>query len=198
MGDWSCWFHWLRACSQLLNNGKYVVALDALTYSGRMENLEFLDVQQNFQFVKGSICDDSFCNFWLINSLPPLCSTLLQKLMSTGRLMAPPLFWTPTACGTFTLLSCLLQYWQNLKNIEKQSFRYVQVSTDEVYGSVSDDPATENCPIKTNSPCAASKASGDLFVRSFFMTYGFPAIITRGANTFGHRQFPENSIPALF
>ncbi|MEW5722772.1 MAG: GDP-mannose 4,6-dehydratase, partial [Thermodesulfobacteriota bacterium] len=101
--------------------------------------------------------------------------------------------------GTFNLLECALEYWRGLPPGEKRAFRFLQVSTDEVYGSLGPGapPSTEDSPYAPNSPYAASKAAGDHLVRSYHATYGLPVLLTHSSNNYGPRQYPEKLIPLM-
>ncbi len=107
----------------------------------------------------------------------------------------PAAFVTTNINGVFELLNASLAYWQTLTGTDRDSFRFVQISTDEIYGAIDEGLADEDAPLKANSPYSATKAGGDLLVRSFHETYRLPTVTTRGCNAYGPRQFPEKLIP---
>ena len=180
--------------------GYKIIILDALTYAGHLENLsEILDGDQ-VVLVQGDIAD------------PVLVPSLLKKHSITALLnfaaethvdrsiTGPAAFIQTNIVGTYNLLSSALSYRDSLGSPKlKEDFRYLQVSTDEVYGALSEtDPKfTETTPMAPNSPYSASKASGDLLVRAWFHTYGLPVITTNTSNNYGPRQYPEKLIPHM-
>jgi len=182
---------------QLLYDGYRVIAYDALTYSGRRENLAGLERHAGFKFVEGSINAAEKIRFLLDEEAPVALFNLAAETHVDRSIDGPATFLETNVTGTHTLLAETLKYWRTLAPDQASGFRLVQVSTDEVYGSLESGAAKEDFQIAPNSPYAASKASADHFVRSYFETYGLPTIITRGSNTFGPRQFPEKLIPRL-
>jgi len=181
----------------LHGRGDKVVALDALTYSGRRENLSEFEGSGGFAFVEGSIADGA-CVAAVLNRYRPRAVLNLAAETHVDRSIGGPAAFVATNVnGVFELLGACLDYWNGLNGTEKSDFRFVQVSTDEVYGSISEGMANEDSPLRANSPYSATKAGGDLLVRAYHRTYGLPAIITRGSNAFGPRQFPEKLIPLL-
>ncbi len=161
-----------------------IIVLDALTYAGNRENLADLEGKLNYFFYHGDIRDAR-----VVDNLVSNVDTIINFAAETHvdrSILAADSFIQTDVVGTFTLLEAARKY-----NIE----RYIQISTDEVYGSVEEGSFTEESPLKPNSPYSASKASGDLLVRSYFKTYGVPAIITRSSNNFGPYQYPEKLIP---
>ena len=161
-----------------------IIVLDALTYAGNRENLADLEGKMNYLFYHGDIRDAR-----VVDNLVSNVDTIINFAAETHvdrSILAADSFIQTDVVGTFTLLEAARKY-----NIE----RYIQISTDEVYGSVEEGSFTEESPLKPNSPYSASKASGDLLVRSYYKTYGVPAIITRSSNNFGPYQYPEKLIP---
>lgn len=174
-----------------------VVTLDALTYAGNLENLAPVLDDPRHTFVKGDIGD----------------SALLQQLLASHRVRAivhfaaeshvdrsilgPEAFVQTNVVGTFRLLEAARHYWQQLPLSEQEAFRFLHVSTDEVYGTLEPDdpPFTETTPYAPNSPYAASKAGSDHLVRAYHHTYGLPTLTTNCSNNYGPRQFPEKLIP---
>jgi dTDP-glucose 4,6-dehydratase len=161
-----------------------IVVLDALTYAGNRENLQDLEDRPNYEFHHGNICDKS-----LVEKLVPDCNVIINFAAETHvdrSILEAGSFIQTDVVGTFTLLEAVRKF-----KIE----RYIQISTDEVYGSIEKGSFKESSPLQPNSPYSASKASGDLLVRAYHKTYGLPAIITRSSNNFGPYQYPEKLIP---
>ena len=161
-----------------------IIVLDALTYAGNRENLADLEGKMNYLFYHGDIRDARVVDN-LVSNVDTIINFAAETHVDRSILSADSFIQTDVV-GTFTLLEAARKY-----NIE----RYIQISTDEVYGSVEEGSFTEESPLKPNSPYSASKASGDLLVRSYYKTYGVPAIITRSSNNFGPYQYPEKLIP---
>jgi len=161
-----------------------VIVLDALTYAGNRENLSDLEGKHNYLFFHGNICDKD-----VVNNLVSNCDTIINFAAETHvdrSILEAGDFIQTDVVGTFTLLEAAKRY-----NIEK----YIQISTDEVYGSIEEGSFYEESSLQPNSPYSASKASGDLLVRAYFKTYGLPTLITRSSNNFGPYQYPEKLIP---
>jgi len=159
-----------------------LVVLDKLTYAGRKENLA--DVLSDITFIKGDICNAND-----VEKSVKGCDTIINFAAETHvdrSITNPGEFIKTDVFGTHTLLEAARKH-----NISK----YVQISTDEVYGSIQNGSFTEESPIAPNSPYSASKAGGDMLVRSYYKTYGVPAIITRSSNNYGPYQYPEKIIP---
>ncbi|MEI7510803.1 MAG: dTDP-glucose 4,6-dehydratase [Candidatus Peregrinibacteria bacterium] len=168
-----------------------IIVLDALTYAGNLENLE--DIQESLLFEKGDIADKNAVNRVFEKYRPELVVNFAAETHVDRSILGPQIFLETNVKGTHNLLEAA-------KNIGVE--RYVQVSTDEVYGDLGDclpeEPLhyfTEKTPLDPNCPYAASKASADLFVRSYFETYGLPVLITRCTNNYGPFQYPEKLIP---
>jgi len=158
--------------------------LDALTYAGNLENLHDLEDHPNYQFVHGNICDKELVDK-LVKEVDIILNFAAETHVDRSILEAGTFIQTDVV-GTFTLLEAAKKY-----DIE----RYLQISTDEVYGSIEDGSFDEESTLQPNSPYSASKASGDLLVRAYYKTYGVPALITRSSNNFGPYQYPEKLIP---
>lgn len=161
-----------------------IIVLDALTYAGNRENLKDLEGKLNFLFYCGNICDTS-----VVDNLVSNVDTIINFAAETHvdrSILAAGSFIQTDVVGTFNLLEAARKY---------RLQRFIQISTDEVYGSIEKGSFTEESPLMPNSPYAASKASGDLLVRSYYKTYGLPGIITRSSNNFGPYQYPEKLIP---
>jgi len=184
----------------LLNEpGVRVINLDALTYAGRLENLEDLPHPEAHTFVKGNICDRPlverlFREFEIDTVVHFAAETHVDR-----SILDPEPFIRTNVLGTFTLLDVARLYWQKEKQWGAGRVRFHHVSTDEVFGSLAPgDPAwTEKTPYAPSSPYSASKASSDHLVRAYFHTYGLPVSITNCTNNYGPRQFPEKLIPLM-
>ncbi len=161
-----------------------IVVLDALTYAGNRENLADLEGRPNFMFFHGNIEDSSIVDN-LVSNVDTIINFAAETHVDRSILEAGSFIQTDVV-GTFTLLEAARKY-----HIEK----YIQVSTDEVYGSIEKGSFSEQDPLQPNSPYSSSKAGGDLLVRAYHKTYGVPTIITRSSNNFGPYQYPEKLIP---
>jgi len=162
-----------------------VINLDALTYAGNLENLKDVENNPNYKFIKGNICDKNLARD-LISQVDWVINFAAESHVDRS-ITGPEIFVETNIQGTLSLL-------QACKEIGIE--RYLQVSTDEVYGSLGKtDYFTETTPIAPNSPYSASKASADLLVRAYFETYALPTLITRCSNNYGPFQYPEKLIP---
>jgi len=163
--------------------------LDKLTYAGNLENLSDLSSHPKYKFVHGDICDGQLVDSILKSSVEGIVNFAAESHVDRS-LYEPDLFIQTNVVGVQILLHAA---WRH------KIKRFIQVSTDEVYGSLSpQDPGfREDSPLAPNSPYSASKAAADLLVRSYYKTYGFPGIITRCSNNYGPYQFPEKLIPLL-
>lgn len=174
-----------------------VVNLDNLTYAGNPGNLEKIKHDTRYSFVRGDICDRKLV-FDLLQEYRPIAIVNFAAESHVDRsIHAPDDFVRTNVNGTFTLLEEARAYWTQLAEAEKSSFRFLHVSTDEVYGSlgVRDPGFTETTAYAPNSPYSASKASSDHLVRAYHHTYGLPTLTTNCSNNYGPYQFPEKLIP---
>lgn len=181
-------------------NQEPVLNLDALTYAGNLENLDSLKGDSRHVFVQGNICDKSLVSSLLSKYKPRAIIHFAAESHVDRSIFGPDLFFQTNVMGTLNLLECAKAFYdQELSAEEKEQFRFLHVSTDEVYGSLGfDDPAfTEETPYQPNSPYSASKASSDHAVRAWFHTYGFPVLTTNCSNNYGPYQFPEKLIPLV-
>ncbi|MBN2366308.1 MAG: dTDP-glucose 4,6-dehydratase [Calditrichaeota bacterium] len=161
-----------------------IIVLDALTYAGNRENLQDLEERPNYEFFHGNICDRE-----IVEKITANCEAIINFAAETHvdrSILEAGSFIQTDVVGTHTLLEAARKF--EIKN-------YIQISTDEVYGSIEDGSFTEAHPLQPNSPYSASKASGDLLVRAYHKTYGMPVIITRSSNNYGPYQYPEKLIP---
>ncbi|KKI99053.1 dTDP-glucose 4,6-dehydratase [Prochlorothrix hollandica] len=174
-----------------------LVVLDALTYAGNRQNLAPLENHPRFKFVQGDICDRPLMDSLLTTEQITTIAHFAAESHVDRSIQGPGAFVQTNVVGTFTLLESFRQYWLSLG--QPPHLRFLHVSTDEVYGSLSPtDPAfTETTPYAPNSPYSASKAGSDHLARAYFHTYGMPTIITNCSNNYGPFQFPEKLIPLM-
>jgi dTDP-glucose 4,6-dehydratase len=176
-----------------------VVNLDALTYAGNLENLARLQDDARHLFVKGNICDGSLVGRLLGRHRPRALVHFAAESHVDRSIHGPAAFVRTNVEGTFTLLEQARAYWDTLDGSERDRFRFLHVSTDEVYGSLGphEAPFTEEHPYRPNSPYSASKAAGDHLVRAWHHTYGLPVLTTNCSNNYGPFHFPEKLIPLM-
>jgi dTDP-glucose 4,6-dehydratase len=185
--------------STLAATGEPIVNLDKLTYAGNLANLGVLDGDARHAFVRGDICDRALVRRLLAEHRPRAIVHFAAESHVDRSIDGPADFVQTNVVGTFSLLEEARAYWAALESAEGQRFRFLHVSTDEVYGSLGpDSPAfTEEHPYAPNSPYAASKAASDHLVRAYHHTYGLPVLTTNCSNNYGPRQFPEKLIPLM-
>jgi dTDP-glucose 4,6-dehydratase len=176
-----------------------VVNLDLLTYAGNPENLVSVSGSQRYQLTRGDICDAECIRSLLREHRPSAIVHFAAESHVDRSITGPDAFVRTNVQGTFTLLEQARHYWASLGSPARRSFRFLHVSTDEVYGTLGpDDPAfSETTPYAPNSPYAASKAASDHFARAYFHTYGLPVLTTNCSNNYGPYQFPEKLIPLM-
>ena len=179
--------------------GERVVNLDKLTYSGNIGNLASLDGDAEHIFVRGDIGDALLVRQLLHHYQPDAVINFAAESHVDRSIHDPDAFVRTNVLGTCTLLRGVLEWWKELSEERRNAFRFLHVSTDEVYGTLRPgEPAfTETTPYAPNSPYSASKASSDHFVRAYHETYGLPTLITNCSNNYGPRQFPEKLIPLV-
>jgi dTDP-glucose 4,6-dehydratase len=185
---------WLAA------GGGPVVNLDKLTYAGNLENLASLVGNRAHTFVQGDICNAELVRRLLREHRPRAVVHLAAESHVDRSIVGPEAFLRTNIDGTFTMLQAAREYYEGLEEEEEQEqFRFLHVSTDEVYGTLTPEAAAfhEETPYAPNSPYAALKASSDHLVRAWVHTYGLPAIITNCSNNYGPYQFPEKLIPLM-
>ncbi|MEB3189772.1 MAG: dTDP-glucose 4,6-dehydratase [Snowella sp.] len=185
-------YHWCRNYPQ-----DRVVVLDALTYAGNRRTLALLESLENFRFVQGNIGDRSLVDQLLQTENIDFVAHFAAESHVDRSILGPDAFVQTNVVGTFTLLESFRQHW--LGAGQPDHFRFLHVSTDEVYGSLGPtDPAfTETTPYAPNSPYSASKAGSDHLARAYFHTYGMPTLITNCSNNYGPYHFPEKLIPLM-
>lgn len=183
----------------LKQSDEKIINLDKLTYAGNLQNLATLAADSRHIFVQGDIGDTDLASQLLRQYQPRAIINLAAESHVDRSIHGPEDFIHTNIIGTFHLLEATRAYWNQLKTKAKQEFRFLHVSTDEVYGSLSKDaPAfTEQHGYAPNSPYSASKASSDHLVRAYHHTYGLPVITTNCSNNYGPFQFPEKLIPLV-
>ena len=174
-----------------------VVNLDLLTYAGNLENLKELEGDPRHQFVRGNIGDRNLVANLLADTKPRAVINFAAESHVDRSIHGPGEFIQTNIVGTFNLLECVRGYWNDLPADQKAAFRFLHVSTDEVYGSLSkeDPPFSETNQYEPNSPYSASKAASDHLVRAWHHTYGLPVLTTNCSNNYGPYHFPEKLIP---
>jgi dTDP-glucose 4,6-dehydratase len=178
-------------------NNENLINIDKLTYAGNLETLTDIKNDSRYHFFQGDIGDKSLITK-VFNDLKPRAVINFAAESHVDRsIHGPSEFIKTNIVGTFNLLECARSYWNELPEPQKSSFRFLHVSTDEVYGSLgpNDPPFTENHPYEPNSPYSASKAASDHLIRAWFHTYGFPVLTTNCSNNYGPYHFPEKLIP---
>ncbi len=165
--------------------GISITNLDKLTYAGNPENLRDVEEEFDYTFVRGDICDGLLVDETISRGFDAVLNFAAESHVDRS-ITGPAEFIQTDVFGTFTLLEACRKYGVP---------RYVQISTDEVYGSIEDGSFSEESALAPNSPYSASKAGADLLVRAYHKTYGLPVIITRSSNNFGPYQYPEKLIP---
>lgn len=179
--------------------GSRVVNLDRLTYAGNRENLRSVENDPRYTFAQGDIADRKLVVGLLAEHQPRAIVHFAAESHVDRSISGPAAFLQTNILGTFALLEEAKAYWQSLADGDKAAFRFLHVSTDEVYGTLRpEDPAfQETTPYAPNSPYAASKASSDLLVRAWHHTYKLPVLTTNCSNNYGPYQFPEKLIPLM-
>jgi len=176
-----------------------VINLDKLTYAGNLENLVALEGDERHIFVQGDLGDRELVARLLSEHRPRAIVNFAAESHVDRSIHGPEDFIQTNIVGTFRLLEAVREYWSALPAVEKATFRLLQVSTDEVYGSLSstDPPFAETNPYEPNSPYSASKAASDHLVRAWHHTYGMPVLTTNCSNNYGPFHFPEKLIPLM-
>ncbi len=175
-----------------------VLNIDKLTYAGHLESLESVSGSDRYQFEKVDICDSETIHRIFEEFQPDAVIHLAAESHVDRSIDGSAEFIKTNINGTHALLEEARQYWQKLRGKRKELFRFIHVSTDEVYGELGDTGFfTEDTPYDPRSPYSSSKASSDHLVRAWYHTYGLPAIITNCSNNYGPYQFPEKLIPVV-
>lgn len=176
-----------------------VVNLDLLTYAANPAHLEALAQDDGYVFIRGDIGDRALVARILETHRPEAVLNFAAESHVDRSITGPAAFIETNVVGTFHLLEEVRRYWQELPPARKEAFRFLHVSTDEVYGTLGpeDPPFSEVTPYAPNSPYSASKAASDHLVRAYHHTYGLPTLTTNCSNNYGPRQYPEKLIPLM-
>ena len=180
-------------------NTASIINLDHLTYAGNLKNLAAIADDPQHLFVRGDIADRELVGQLLKEQQPQAVVHFAAESHVDRSIYGPQAFIETNIMGTFHLLEAVRQYWEALPEPRREKFRFLHISTDEVYGSLgpADPPFSETTPYAPNSPYAASKAASDHLVRACHHTYGLPTLITNCSNNYGPFQFPEKLIPLM-
>lgn len=183
----------------LQDNARSVINLDKLTYAGNPKNLESIAGNSGYEFVHGDIGDAELVRLVIAKNRPNAVVHFAAESHVDRSIRGPEAFIRTNIDGTFVLLEEVRRYWEGLTGPDRYQFRFLHVSTDEVYGSLGPkDPAfTETTAYAPNSPYAASKAASDHLARAYHHTYGLPILTTNCSNNYGRFQFPEKLIPLM-
>jgi len=182
----------------LARGGTRIINLDALTYAGNVDTLSAVADDPNHVFVHGSIGDRALVAALLAEHRPDAIINFAAESHVDRSIDGPAAFIETNVVGTLALLECARDYWRALDETGRDEFRFLHVSTDEVYGSLgATGQFTETTPYAPNSPYSASKAASDHLVRAFHHTYGLPTLTTNCSNNYGPFQFPEKLIPLI-
>jgi dTDP-glucose 4,6-dehydratase len=180
----------------VLDKGFEVLNVDALTYAGYLPSLRSIEDKSNYRFLHANICDRAAMQRAMTEFRPDRIMHLAAESHVDRSITGAADFIQTNVVGTFTLLEAAREYWNSLKDQAKQDFRFLHVSTDEVYGSLGDDGLfTEQTPYDPSSPYSASKASSDHLAAAWQRTYGLPVVISNCSNNYGPFHFPEKLIP---
>jgi len=181
-----------------VRRGVRVVNLDALTYAGNLDTLSSLEGNPAHVFVQGDIGDGALVARLLAEHRPSAIVNFAAESHVDRSIDGPAAFVQTNVVGTLALLEAARDYWRGLEGEARDGFRFLHVSTDEVYGSLGDTGKfTETTPFAPNSPYSASKAASDHLVRAFHHTYGLPVLTTNCSNNYGPFQFPEKLVPLI-
>ena len=181
------------------NSNISITNFDSLTYAGNLDNLASVASDPRYLFIQGDIRDlDHLGNLFADNRFEAVIHFAAESHVDRS-IENPSDFVLTNVVGTNNLLKMCLDHWKGLSSNDREKFRFLHISTDEVFGSLApnDPPFQEETPYSPNSPYAASKAASDHMVRSYFRTYGLPAIVTNCSNNYGPYQFPEKLIPLI-
>lgn len=188
----------------MLNHYDYnIINLDALTYAGNINNLKDIDHHKNYHFIHGDICERELVEEIFNNHSINIVINFAAESHVDRSIEDPEVFLKSNIIGTQVLLDAAVKYWKKDTDDKysrefKTGVKYIQVSTDEVYGDLGKEGLfTEQTPLAPNSPYSSSKASADLIVRAYHETYGLPVNTTRCSNNYGPYQFPEKLIPLM-
>ena len=180
----------------VLEKGYEVLNVDALTYAGNLESLRLVEDRPAYRFAEANICNREAMDRLIAEFRPDRIMHLAAESHVDRSITGAADFIQTNIIGTFTLLEASRRYWESLDKAAKDAFRFLHVSTDEVYGSLGPDGLfTENTPYDPSSPYSASKASSDHLAKAWHRTYGLPVVVSNCSNNYGPYHFPEKLIP---
>lgn len=181
------------------HSNETIVNIDKLTYAGNLQTLLSLEQHPDYHFVQADIKDRNLVSGLLSQYRPRAVINFAAETHVDRSIHGPEDFIQTNIVGTFSLLECVRNYWDKLPVTDKKAFRFLQISTDEVYGSLlpEEPPFDESSCYTPNSPYSASKAASDHLLRAWHHTYGLPVLTTNCSNNYGPRQFPEKLIPLM-
>src|SRR4249919_1744266 len=180
----------------VIEKGYEVLNVDALTYAGYLPSLTAVEGKSNYRFLRANICDHAAMEQAMADFRPDRVMHLAAESHVDRSITGAADFIATNVTGTFTLLEAARGHWSNLGEASKQAFRFLHVSTDEVYGSLGGQGLfTEDTPYDPSSPYSASKASSDHLAKAWERTYGFPVVVSNCSNNYGPYHFPEKLIP---
>jgi dTDP-glucose 4,6-dehydratase len=180
----------------VLDKGYDVLNVDALTYAGNLASLKLVEDEPNYRFLQANICDRTAVEEAVSSFGPDRIMHLAAESHVDRSITGAADFIQTNVIGTFTLLEAARDHWSNLEGPAKEAFRFLHVSTDEVFGSLSQDGLfTENTTYDPSSPYSASKASSDHLAKAWHRTYGLPVVVSNCSNNYGPYHFPEKLIP---
>ena len=183
---------------QLIETDNFIINFDNLTYAGELTKFNKIKSNGKYQFIKGNICDRKNVAKTLSNYKPDTIIHFAAESHVDRSIEGPSDFIQTNIIGSYVLLEETLKYYKQLENDKKNKFRFLHISTDEVFGELGDKRKfTEKTPYNPSSPYSASKASSDHLVRAWHRTYGLPVLITNCSNNYGPYQFPEKLIPLM-
>ena len=182
----------------VLEKGYDVLTIDALTYAGCMASLKEVEGKSNHQFFQADICDRAAIDGAIAQFRPDRIMHLAAESHVDRSISGAAEFVQTNVVGTFALLEAARRYWNQLDGVAKEAFRFLHVSTDEVYGSLGDEGLFEEVtPYDPSSPYSASKAASDHFAKAWERTYGLPVVVSNCSNNYGPYHFPEKLIPLI-
>ncbi len=182
----------------LIEKDHNVINIDKLTYAGNLSNVSEYAEHKNYSFMQTDICDRARLEKIFIEQQPEAVFHLAAESHVDRSIDCADQFIQTNIVGTYTILDLSLKYFKNLSLPNQKKFRFINISTDEVFGALSaTGKFNETMPYKPNSPYAASKASADLLVRSYFKTHNLPVITVNSSNNYGPKQYPEKLIPLI-
>jgi dTDP-glucose 4,6-dehydratase len=182
----------------LQNSDAHIINLDSLTYAGNLDSLRVVEKDPRYTFIHGDICDQAAVEETFAHYQPTAVVHFAAESHVDRSIDGPAAFIQTNINGTFSLLEVARKYWRELDDSRKAHFRFLHVSTDEVYGTLAETGYfTEETAYAPNSPYSASKAASDHLVRAYHHTYGLPVLMTNCSNNYGPFQFPEKLIPLV-